>query len=298
MSSSTQLRLPVLSALLAASGTALASPGAEAPVTLMMTEQYTVPGTILKDEFGVPVRPTTPAYENEWARYDYQGRLIQENYEYRSNVAAWRLSNREFLGFLVSEGVISNITGWSLRAVYNEESELPFFYITRPGVVPIYVGDYFQLSPYAQASAVNARSQTRYNTAGSIISSTGSDTSTTKTELFVTFSTQETEEGEGSTMNVQGMWRHTLALRPVGGVYRYINGPGAITGISGSINDYISDGQGGLDYYESILEGSWSFLSASPVNNLAVSFPEAEPPAAAATSAVSPAKPVPAPVTE
>lgn len=281
MNSSSKLRLLVLPAITALSGTAIASPGTEAPVTLMMIEQYSVPGTILKDEFGVPVRPTTPAYENEWARYDSRGNLIQENYEYRANVASWRLSNREFLGFLVSEGVISNITGWSLKAIYNEESELPHFYITRPGVAPIYVGGYFDLATYGEASAVNARSQTRYNSAGTVISSTSIDDSTTKTELFVTFSTQETPEGEGSTMNLQGMWRHTLSLRPVGGgQYRYLNGPGAITGISGSINDVIPDGSGGFDYFQSILEGSWSFLAGRPINNLSVLYPEAEPVAA------------------
>jgi hypothetical protein len=281
MNSSSKLRLLVLPAITALSGTAIASPGTEAPVTLMMIEQYSVPGTILKDEFGVPVRPTTPAYENEWARYDSRGNLIQENYEYRANVASWRLSNREFLGFLVSEGVISNITGWSLKAIYNEESELPHFYITRPGVAPIYVGGYFDLATYGEASAVNARSQTRYNSAGTVISSTSIDDSTTKSELFVTFSTQETPEGEGSTMNLQGMWRHTLSLRPVGGgQYRYLNGPGAITGISGSINDVIPDGSGGFDYFQSILEGSWSFLAGRPINDLSVLYPEAEPVAA------------------
>lgn len=285
MSSSIKPRLLALSTLATLSGTALASPGTEALVTLMMIEQYTVPGTTLKDEFGYIVRPTTPAYENEWARYDSQGRLIQENYEYRSNVASWRLSNREFLGFLVSEGVISNISGWSLKAVYNEDSELPFFYITRPGVAPIYVGDYFGLATYGQASAVNARSQTRYNTAGTVISSSGFDDSTTKTELHVAFSTQETPEGEGSTMNFQGMWRHTLSWRPVGGgEYRYLNGPGAITGISGTINDYIPDGSGGIDFYESILEGSWSFLSGRPLNDLSVLYPEAEPLTATTTA--------------
>ena len=284
MNSSSKLSLLALPAVAALSGSAFASPGTEALVTLMMIEQYSVPGTILKDEFGVPVRPTTPAYENEWARYDFQGNLIQENYEYRANVASWRLSNREFLGFLVSEGVISSITGWSLKAVYNEESELPHFYISRPGVAPIYVGNYFELATYGEASAVNARSQTRYNSAGDVISSTAIDDSTTKTKLFVTFSTQETPEGEGSTMNLQGMWRHTLSLRPVGGEYRYLNGPGAITGISGSIDDVVSDGEGGFDYYQSILEGSWSFLSGRPINDLSVLYPEAEPVAAAATA--------------
>lgn len=283
MNSSSKLRLLVLPAIAALSGTALASPGVEALVTLMMTEQYTVPGTILKDEFGFPVRPTTPAYENEWARYDSQGNLIQENYEYRANVSSWRLSNREFLGFLVSEGVISNITGWSLKAIYNEESELPHFYITKPGAAPIYVGDYFTLTTYGEAGAVNASSQTRYNSAGNVISSVARDDSTTKTELFVTFSTQETPEGEGSTMNLQGMWRHTLSLRPVFGEYRFINGPGAITGISGSIDDVVPDGEGDFFYYQSILEGSWTFLSGRPLNDLSVLYPEAEPVTATAT---------------
>ena len=265
-------------------GAAFASPGSEALVTLRTIEQYTVPGTILRDEAGFPVRPTVPAFENEWVRYDSQGNVIQENYEYQSKAASWRLSNREFLGFLVSEGVIPAIAGWSLRAIYNEEETLPYFYITKPGFAPIYVGNYFDLETYGEASTVRAKSQTRYNAAGNVISSRATDNSTTKSELLLTFSTRDLSsplEEEGSTMNLQGMWRHTLSLRPVNRTeYVYIPGPGAINAISGTINDVVADGEGGFDYYESIVEGSWGFSGARFIGDLSVLFPEAEPAAA------------------
>jgi hypothetical protein len=279
----TLLRIPLFAVSAAAvlAGSAHASPGTESLVTVRLTEQFTVAGTVLKDELGRPVRPLTPAYENEWTRYDFLGNPIQTNYEYQSRIATYRLSNREFLGFLASAGVIPSITGWSLKAIYNEESSVPTYYVTKPGSAPIYVGDYFALSTYGQAEGVNATSTTRYNSAGEVISYIARDDSTTKTDALLTFSTQSGEGTEGSTMNLAGMWQHTLSLRPVrvGGSleYRYLNGPGSIYAISGTIDDAIDDGQGGLDLYQSIVEGSWLFSAGFPINDLSVNFPEAEP---------------------
>ena len=273
--------LVALSAGAALFGNAFASPGTEALVTVRLIEQFTVPGTGAKDEFGRPLRPLTSAYENEWSRYDFFGNLIQDNYEYQSRIATYRLSNREFLGFLVSAGVIPSITGWSLKAIYNEESEIPTYYITKPGNSPIYVGDYFSLATYGEAQAVNAYSIDRYNSGGTLISSIARDDSTTKTDALLTFSTQAGEGTEGSTMNLAGMWQHTLSLRPVrvGGSleYRYLNGPGSIYAISGTIDDAVDNGEGGLDFYQSIVEGTWLFSAGFPINDLSVNFPEAEP---------------------
>jgi hypothetical protein len=270
-----------LSGVAALSGTALASPGTESLVTVRLIEQFSVPGTVEKDEFGRPIFPRVPAYENEWSRFDFQGNLIQDNYEYQSRIATYRLSNREFLGFLVSAGVIPSITGWSLKAIYNEESEIPTYYITKPGNSPIYVGDYFNLATYGEAMAVNAYSSDRYNAFGDLVSSIARDDSTTKTDALLTFSTQSGEGTEGSTMNLAGMWQHTLSLRPVrvGGTleYRYLNGPGSIYAITGTIDDAVDNGEGGLDFYQSIVEGSWFFGAGWPINDLSVNFPEAEP---------------------
>ena len=267
----------------AASGIAHAAPGTESLVTLRTVEQYTVPGTVLRDAAGRPVRPTVPAYENEWTRENAQGNPVQTNYEYRSNVVSARLSNREFLGFLVSEGVIPSISGWSLKAIYNESEQLPEYYITRSGAAPIYVGGYFDVAAYGEASQVRASSIERYNSSGDVVSSSARDTSTTKTELALTFSTRDLSapnEQEGSTMSFGAMWRHTLALRQVyRGEYRYINGPGTIYSISGTIDDVVSNGSGGFDYYQSIIEGSWVFSPGRPIDNLSPLFPEAEPPA-------------------
>lgn len=267
----------------AASGIANAAPGTESLVTLRSVEQYSVPGTVLRDAAGRPVRPTVPAYENEWTRENAQGNPVQTNYEYRSNVISTRLSNREFLGFLVSEGVISSISGWSLKAIYNESEQLPEYYITKSGSAPLYVGGYFDVAAYGEASQVRASSEERYNSSGDVVSSSARDTSTTKTELAVTFSTRDLSapvEQEGSTISFGAMWRHTLALRPVSrGDYRYINGPGTIYSISGTIDDVVADGSGGFDYYQSIIEGSWVFSPGRPIDNLSPLFPEAEPPA-------------------
>jgi len=273
--------LVALSGVVAFSGNALASPGTEALVTVRLTEQFSVPGTVEKDSSGRPIYPLVPAYENEWSRYDFEGNLIQDNYEYQSRVATYRLSNREFLGFLVSAGVIPSISGWSLKAIYNESSEIPTYYITKPGSSPIYVGDYFNLATYGEAMAVNAYSTDRYNASGDLISSIARDDSTTKTDVLLTFSTQAGEGSEGSTMNLAGMWQHTLSLRPVwvGGTqeYRFLNGPGSIYAITGTIDDAVDNGEGGLDLYQSIVEGSWLFSTGFPIHDLSVNFPEAEP---------------------
>lgn len=259
-----------------------AAPGTESLVTIRTTESYSVPGTVLKDENGRPVYPRVPAYENEWDRFDFQGNLIQSNYEYQARGVSTKLSNREFMSFLVSEGVIQNISGWALKAVYNEEDPIPYYYITRFGSDPIYVGDYFSMETYVEATSVNATSMERYNASGQLIASTARDDSTTKSELFMTFATRNPDLplDTGSVMNIQGIWQHTLSLRPVrvGGAleYRYINGAGSIYNISGSIEDLAPDGEGGTEFYDSVLEGSWSFAPGFAVNNLAVLYPEAQ----------------------
>lgn len=263
------------------SANAVASPGTESLVTVILTEQYSVPGTVEKDSNGRPIYPAAAAYENEWARYDFQGNLIEDNYEYQERIATYKLSNREFLGFLVNAGVIPTIYGWSLKAIYNESSEIPTYYVTKPGAAPVYVGDYFDLATFGQAAAVNAVSTDRYSAAGNLISSVARDESTTKTDVLLTFSTQPFAGSEGTTMSLAGMWRHTLSLRPVrvGGTFenRYLNGPGSIYAISGTIDDTVSDGSGGFDNYQSIVEGSWIFGSGWPVLDLGFLYPEAEP---------------------
>ncbi|MCW1914284.1 hypothetical protein OJ996_11905 [Luteolibacter sp. GHJ8] len=277
------LRIPycAISSVALLAGNAYASPGTESLVTVRLTEQFSVAGTVVRDEFGRPVFPTTPAFENEWTRYDFQGNPIQTNYEYQSRITTYRMSNREFMGFLVSSGVIPSIAGWSLKAIYNEESAEPTYYVTKPGSAPIYVGDYFAMDTYGSAEGVNATSTTRYNSSGQVISYVARDVSTTKTDALLTFSTQSGEGTEGSTMNLAGMWQSSLSLRPVrvgpSLEYRYLNGAGSIYSISGTIDDAIDDGSGGLDLYQSIVEGSWLFSSGFPINDLSVNFPEAEP---------------------
>ena len=169
------------------SANALASPGTESIVTLLLTEQFTVEGTMEKDSTGRPMYPPVPAYENEWSRYDWQGNPIEDNYEYQARIATYKLSNRELLGFLVSAGVIPSIYGWSLKAIYNESSEIPSYYVTKPGEAPVYVGDYFNLATFGAATAVNATSTDRYTAAGDPISSVARDESTTKTDVLLTF---------------------------------------------------------------------------------------------------------------
>lgn len=263
------------------SANALASPGTESLVTVKLTEQFTVAGTVEKDSKGRPFVPSVAAYENEWSRYDSQGNLIEESYEYQARIATYKLSNREFLGFLVSAGVIPSIYGWSLKAVCNEESAIPVYYVTKPGNEPIYVGDYFGLAAFGEATTVNAFSAERYNAAGDFISSVARDESTTKTDALLTFSTQPKAGEEGTTMNLAGMWRHTLSLRRVrvDGIfeYRYVNGPGSIYAINGTIDDIVSDGSGGFDNYQSIVEGIWLFGSSWLIDDLSFLYPEAEP---------------------
>jgi hypothetical protein len=279
----TLLRNPLagLCGVAAFSGNALAAPGTESLVTVMLTEQFSVAGTVEKDSNGRPLYPTVPAYENEWSRYDSRGNLIEDNYEYQERAATYKLSNREFLAFLVNAGVIPSIYGWSLKAVYNESSEIPTYYVTKPGAAPVYVGDYFNLATFGEATTVSATSTDRYNSAGDLISSVARDESTTKTDVLLTFSTQPFAGEEGTTMSLAGMWRHTLSLRPVraGATIenRYLNGPGSIYAISGTIDDTVSDGSGGYFDYQSIVEGSWLFGTGWPVHDLWDLYPEAEP---------------------
>lgn len=253
----------------------------EAPVVLMMTESYTAPGAFERDEIGRVLVPRQPVYSNLWTIYNRFGDPLQDNEEYVSKIQTNRISNREILELLVAEGVIPSIFGWSLKAVYPDDPLAePLFYVTRPGFVPIYVGNYMVLNSFTEARAETVTAYTRYLSNGDTIDG-GSDSGFARSEASAVITTRSVDpddpEEAGTSFFPNGIWRRNVTLRPFGSgsnlALYYVFGSGSLTAISGYVLD-VFEGTEGFDYYESLLEGSWSFSAARLVADPSL-YPEA-----------------------
>jgi hypothetical protein len=266
-------------------------PGTECNLVLNMTESVTDPGLVLKNELGVAVKPPQPVYENEWSREDASGNVIQENYEYATKTTSYKLSNRELLEILVDEGVITEITGWSLKAVFpafrpDDGDSRPYVYIVRkPKDAPeqaIYIGEYFDFDRHASAKTSKYATVTahRYDSQGGLISSSYNETGSisSKRLVKVEFETDDDEEDpERIDMDLRGIWNTSAQLRKfLAGelsepAFLFVPGNGSFTAISGRLR-YGNDDD---DSNSSVIEGSWSFNGAKVLPDISILYPEA-----------------------
>ena len=243
------------------SSVSMAAPGSISLVTLKMTESFTAPGTVLKDDTGRPVQPSTPAYENIWST------TTQDSQEFVSKILAFKLSNKEFLELLVDQGVIASITGWSVKATYDEFADGPNLFITKDGVAPIFIGDFFEFLAGADVFAQKSNETIRYNSLGDETGYSISDAFKSKSDLTLNFATNEAEP---LAMTLHGIWNFSSALKFLGTgedrVVLYVPGACSLTGISGTLLDpeeVVNDEDG--FYFGSLIEGSWTFAAATPV---------------------------------
>jgi hypothetical protein len=290
----TSTALLVFCAVLIPIGVQAQLPGTECNLVLNMTESLTAPGLVLKNELGVPVKPAEPAYENEWSREDANGNIIQENYEYATKATAYKLSNRELLEILVDEGVITEITGWSLKAVLpafppdDENDSHPHIYIVRKPVTgpqqTIYIGDYFDFDDHAAAETIKyaAVATYRYDAQGEEIGSSYNETGliSSKIQVDVEFDTSDDDEDvEEIEMDLCGIWNTTAQLRKfINGElaepdFLFVPGNGSLTNISGKLQ-FSNDVD---DYAPSVIEGSMLFSGAKVLPDIGILYPEALP---------------------
>lgn len=75
---------------------------------------------------------------------DNPDRETSSGVSYSSFIYKQKITNRNLLEILVDEGVINEITGWSIVAI-SEDGDIQGFALTKRGRAPVDVSDYFQL---------------------------------------------------------------------------------------------------------------------------------------------------------
>ncbi len=138
-------------------------------VTLTLTESVETPTLIAKDDNGNALTGSSAgkASYNTYKKetYDRSGNLVKrlEATEYGQSIVKRRISNREILLDLVSDGIISTITGYSIVYIerhkgfgFEDEGshqELGKFYVTKRGETPIDINSrmYLSVSPEKQS---------------------------------------------------------------------------------------------------------------------------------------------------
>ena len=247
--------------------------GALQGVTITLTGQFTAPGLQAKDESGRLIRPLEWTYHNEWFTENIHGDLLKEVSEFGSNVALRRYSNREFLDFMVEEGVISDISGWSIKGVLIPDSLLtyPVFYLFKNGRDPIFVNDFFFGSGEATGDgfAYYGRTidTTSYppNGSDSVFTRTGSGY--TLTPLSFAF----LSESSGVEMSAWGLYRQAWLIRPIGtGSGRLFFPMPNVGTFSNLVGDVID-----LDFEDTgVLTGSLTFGVGTFIEDVEADFPE------------------------
>lgn len=115
--------LPFALLALSVSSVDAAVPGSVANVTFALTLTNTIPGTVVKDSKGAPVKSpgTTPAYSNQWVIANEAAKTVVSNYEYIAKMKVAKFGNKELLTELVERGILPQygdrapyIAGWSI----------------------------------------------------------------------------------------------------------------------------------------------------------------------------------------
>jgi hypothetical protein len=251
-------------------GVTQAQPGTASNVILSMTEYSEAPGTIAKDQTGKPIRNGESVYSNEWSKSDSNSKLLQSNYEYASKIEKYKISNRELLEAFKEEGVITDITGWSIKIVetaYDGESDTgPRFFLTKIGVPSVDVSRYFALEGSADAETAKRSEITtyKYNSEGAEISNVRIETGTSasRSSLQITIG-----EIDNSTLRLFAIADTTSKVTKLGNTYYDFFQGGKLGNISGGLTHTLDEGP------PSVIDGTWTFSAPTVIPNLSSVYP-------------------------
>jgi hypothetical protein len=252
-----------------------------------MRETLTDPGLLLKNELGVAVKPPQSTYENEWLRKDANGNVIRANYEFATKTTTYKISNRELLEILLDEEIITEITGWSVKAVFpafppDKGGSRPYIYIVRKlqnaPQQTIYIGNCFDFEIDAAAKTHKYSTVTtyHYDAQGGLIGNTHNETGSISSKKLVDVdfeSDNDDDDPERVEMDLSGIWNTTAQLRSFLGVqpgFLFVPGNGSLTSIAGRLRVGNED-----DSDTSVIEGSWSFNGAKLLPDIGISYPQA-----------------------
>lgn len=131
-------------------------------VTFTLTETYTAPGLLEKDGEGKLVKDennkTIPDYWNEYTVETYKGEDLVKSVsteEWAAKMGTAKISNKEILEELKSDGVIQSITGYAISYIdIDDGASDGGFYLTKKGAEPISIDQYLDIGRYNSSYAV------------------------------------------------------------------------------------------------------------------------------------------------
>jgi hypothetical protein len=232
--------------------------GTVANLTIKLTEHYTDPALLLKDESGKVVPGKIPTYENEFS-VESSSKGVS-TYEYGSKITAYKISNKEFLEALKDEaGVISDIKGWSVVVVEIDGENTTF--ITKKGATPINVSQYLYYvweGAGAEQEAYKSVTTENYSNDTSSEKKTGSFKAKYLVGVKAEFPT--------SLIELQGVYDESASLKVFGkGDEQYtqwIPGARSVNNVSGSLIFEDDDDDSGI----SVVSGSLSIAAGKPAD--------------------------------
>lgn len=241
--------------------------GSVSNVTLSLTGSFTMPGTVQKDENGKVVKGGPPVFINYWEIYK-NGRLMEDVGEYVSKIQTAKYSNKEFLEDMVRLGVISSISGWSIKMVqangaYSDEFGRSFptvgnakFYLgyKDSSYDPIPIGQYLWTETFADALAMTNRLSTKYNASERPISSTHTYSHTIKQFAIFHIDISEPAPGPSESFYLSGILAGGGKVALSKDKTRVI--VPAVTKLGGISGNYVYEDEQNEEYYYDVVEGS------------------------------------------
>ena len=230
--------------------------------TFTLTATWEEPALVPKDETGMVIKGEDLVEENFYS-VESPTKIV-ETFEWGTKMVTEKISNKEILMFLVEEGVIESIVGYSLSLIYEEDEygEEARFFLTKKGTAPRDISEF--LSFVDKELAYNSYVGVATESYKSVITKIGDN----ETEI-------ETGRGNGKvfaeieltlpaysmTAAIRGVlsWADTLKSFGKGAdqFYAWIDSAGGIKSVAGSVM-YTGD-----DDPSEIIEGSISFGAAS-----------------------------------
>ncbi len=220
-------------------------------VTFALTETYTAPSLVAKDQTGKPLKGEDgkPYFVYEQTFSTTRGTVVTTTQEAGSKMVTERISNKQILEALVEAGVITNITGYSIALYTNDDEGGVAFHLVKAGSPAINISQY--LYPDSETSGGEAVTSSAVkvvatsSTSETVIRDTSTETS--KEEVSLLFKTLQAD------VKMSGILNFTETLRTVGtgSAKRTITVPGA-----GSITNIIgSSASAEEDEDDSLIEG-------------------------------------------
>lgn len=242
-------------------------------MTIAMTLSQTAEGTVEKTSTGAPKKNGTSTYENSWTVLNKESQPIQETSEFVSKINTTKYSNKELLTDLKALGRISDIAGWTLRAVFDEEGKNMRFYLLKPGSSDsLSVTEYFTIEENALAEAKNTRTVSKItyekdNVTPVSSTSTKTSVSTDKRNLTMSLTLRDittkfnTTVSGSSKLFVLGK-SPDLFEATLPGAFKFSSISG-VSAPSDSVNPEESQ----------VVEGAWTIGAARTVNDVSALFP-------------------------